>query len=304
MPTDPVRFEAPDVRKRKTVDLVDHDPRVPWLGLKSGVAYEGLCSNRRCPTQSVNVMTGNLPGETICNMGHGKFRPNEDLHYKQIVCPACDTPFVPTRFFFQHCSAKINYCIVGDHPSVTTLSEDRPYKSRVFGQRGVHVVYSLLVIEVEEPNAFPERDELDLLTYNYNEIRSVRRSVVLEKPNKYLKHNNSWLHFMWRKRQEYMDPADISYTQDSISSKFQCGRLVKRTKEMLESKALDVVEIPEIRVFLWNDRWHSEDNRRLWAFKTAGLTSVPVQVVQIGSVNSRKFTTENRGASIRMRGAW
>lgn len=296
MPTDPVRFEAPDVRKRKTVDLVAEDPQVPtpWLRLSPGVAYEGLCSNRRCPTQSVNLIRVAPPGKTICNMGFGKFRPNEDLHYKQIVCPACNTPFVPTRFFFQRCSAKINYCIVGDHPSVTTMSEDRHDKSRVFGQPGINVLYSMLVIEVEKPNAFPERDELDLLTYN--EIRS----VGLGEPNKY---NNLLLDLMFRNRKKYMDPADISYTQDSISSKFQCGRLVKRTMEMLASKALDILAIPEIRVFLWDGQWHSEDNRRLWAFKTAGLTSVPVQVVQKESVDPRKFTTENRGASIRMRGA-
>jgi len=298
MPTDPVRFEAPDVRRRQTVDLVDEDPQVPapWLRVSPGVAYEGLCSNSRCNIQSVNVLKGVPPALTMCNMGFGKFRPNEDLHYKQIICPACKAPFVPTRFFFHCCSAKINYCIAGDHPSVTTMSEDRPYKSRVFGQRGVHVVYSMLVIEVEKPNAFPERDELDLLTYN--EIRA----FVLEEPNKY---NNSWLDLMLRRnRKKYMNPADISYTQDSISNKFQCGRLVKRTMEMLASKALDILAIPEIRVFQWNGQWHSEDNRRLWAFKTAGLTSVPVQVVQMGSVDPRKFTTENRGASIRMRGAW
>lgn len=85
MPTDPVRFEAPDVRKRKTVDTVENDPRTPWLGLTPGVAYEGLCSNPRCPTQSVNVIRGHLPALTMCNMGFGKFRPNEDLHYKQII---------------------------------------------------------------------------------------------------------------------------------------------------------------------------------------------------------------------------
>lgn len=152
----------------------------------------------------------------------------------------------------------------------------------------------MLVIEVEKPNAFQEKDELDLLTYN--EIRS----VGLGEPSKY---NNLLLDFMFRNRKKYMDPADISYTQDSISSKFQCGRLVKRTMEMLASKALDILKIPEIRVFLWDGQWHSEDNRRLWAFKTAGLTSVPVQVVQKESVDPRKFTTENRGASIRMRGA-
>ena len=292
MPADPVRFEAPDVRKRKTVDLVDNDPSTPWLGLAPGVAYEGLCSNRRCPTQSVNVMTGAPPGQTMCKMGFGKFRPNEDLHYKQIVCPACDTPFAPTQFYFQECSAKINYCIAGDHPSVTTMSEDRPYKSRVFGQRGVRVVYSMLVIEVEKPNAFPERDELDLLTFNEFRLRS----VILEE--------NSWLDYMRRNRKKYMNPGDISYTQDSISSKFQCGRLVKQTMQKLASKTLDILEIPEIRVFLWDGQWHSEDNRRLWAFKTAGLTSVPVKVVQKESVDPRKFTTEDRGASIRMRGAW
>eukprot|EP00434_Breviolum_minutum_P030543 symbB.v1.2.027012.t1/scaffold2631.1/size74421/7 len=293
MPTDPVRFEAPDVRKRKTVDTVENDPSTPWLGLTPGVAYEGLCSNSRCNIQSVSVMTGLPPAMTMCNMGFGKFRPNEDLHYKHIICPACQAPFVATRFFFQHCSAKINYCIAGDNPSVTTLSEDRVYKSRVFGQRGVHVVYSMLVIEVEEPNAFPEGDELDL--FSYNEIQS----VDLWAPNMY----NSLLHFMCPNWKKYMNPADIFYTQDSISSKFQCGKLVKRTMELLASRSLDILEIPLIRVFLWDGRWHSQDNRRLWAFKTAGLTSVPVQVVQKESVKSSKLTTENRGASIRMRGA-
>lgn len=87
-----------------------------------------------------------------------------------------------------------------------------------------------------------------------------------------------------------MNPCEIFYIQDSIGNRFQCGRSVRKTMQELQ-KGLDVSEI----------RWHTEDNRRLWCFRAAGLSSVPVKRIERSRVDPRKFTTRNGGTSIVMR---
>ena len=104
----------------------------------------------------------------------------------------------------------------------------------------------------------------------------------------------------------YMNPANIRFSQDTISKYFSdrtttVGTMVTK----LKTKQLKVSEIPAIRIFpaKWiidyrekfykvsdenveklkqeiknteYEIWFSIDNRRLYAFKEAGLTSVPV----------------------------
>jgi len=105
-----------------------------------------------------------------------------------------------------------------------------------------------------------------------------------------------------RRNTQDANPKEILYIQDSISNRFQCGRRVVETMEKLRDGRLSANEIPPIRIFQWNGGWHSEDNRRLWAFKAAGLTSVPVKVIDSCAMDKRKFTTRDNGLSVKMRG--
>merc|ERR1712032_158761 len=97
-----------------------------------------------------------------------------------------------------------------------------------------------------------------------------------------------------------MDPSTICYCQDSISNRFQCGRRLPETRDKLVAKAITVHDIPTIRVFPWQGKWFTEDNRRLWTFKSAGLRSVPVKLTQFSDVRPQKLTTTNSGRSIRV----
>ena len=287
-----VRFACPDVR----VSYVENtrftqigDPH--WLVVEPGLAYLGTCKNLSCPATI-----------TVCNMEMGKHRPNEDYCYSQIRCPACQTPFQPECFYFQHCSAKINFCFEGSVPDELRVSEDRDLKSRVLGKRGQVAVYNLLVIEVDRPGTYEDDGTLDAkYTFALDRMLAHARNLSTAsttgstpKQQPIAPTPQSW------QRPNMLNPQDIRYVQDSISSRFMCGRRVVETMNQLLT-GLSVDLIPTIRVFPWNGHWHSEDNRRLWAFKKAGLKAVPVRYVDKSSVDSRKFTTRDGGLTIRMR---
>ena len=234
-------------------------------------------------------------GTTVCNMQFGKHRPNEDFCYKQIRCPGCQTTFQPECFYFQRCSAKVNFCINGLEPDELCVSEDRHCKSRVFGKRGKVALYNMLVIEVDQPGTYQDDRALD-------EIQTVECSLALRDVSDAGRASASFLTLaMSCMRPRELNPQEIRYVQDSISSKFQCGRRVADTMNQLLSGLLSIHSIPTIRVFQWNGHWYSQDNRRLWAFKKAGLKSVPVRYVDKSSVDERKFTTRDAGQTIRMR---
>merc|ERR1712007_337024 len=99
-----------------------------------------------------------------------------------------------------------------------------------------------------------------------------------------------------------VDPQKINFIQDSISNRFQCGRSVRDTMEKLRDGRLLATVLPIIRVFERRGKMYSEDSRRLWAFKEAGLTSVPAKLTNKGAVDSRKFTSTNGGTRVKMRG--
>lgn len=214
-----------------------------------------------------------------------------------MICPECDSLFEPDCYIFLQCSAKINFCI-GESADQISLSEDREDKARQLGQRGERVNYEMLVIEVERPGTFPNRDSLevrDTLEGAVAQFRSffelaLEQAYQLYSPTKRMK----------TEADTKMNPCEIFYIQDSIGNRFQCGRSVCKTMQELQ-KDLDVSEIPTIRVSGWNGRWHTEDNRRLWCFRAAGLSSVPVKRIEGSRVDPRKFTTRNGKTSIVMR---
>ncbi|EGK14135.1 hypothetical protein HMPREF9374_0394 [Desmospora sp. 8437] len=109
----------------------------------------------------------------------------------------------------------------------------------------------------------------------------------------------------------FVDPGDVRFTQDSI--KYQFGDKSGTVDDLikgLKSGKINPRDIPPIRIFEMNGKIYSLDNRRLYAFKQAGL-EVPYEIAdprvvrkQIGTpenMNGWKFTTPNDGQSIRLR---
>lgn len=106
-----------------------------------------------------------------------------------------------------------------------------------------------------------------------------------------------------------LNPLDIYFCQDTISSKFRirCRHSNKRIGETLDELCegrLSIYHIPTISVMKKNGKWFTADNRRLWVFRElerlGKCESVPVNLID--DIPYDKFTTENGGASVEVRG--
>lgn len=105
-----------------------------------------------------------------------------------------------------------------------------------------------------------------------------------------------------------LNPSEIRYSQNSISSDFthHPGDLDDMISD-LRSGRLSVHSIPTIEVVLKDYCYYVlSGNRRLYCFKAASLTSVPVTLRQLSDPNvkatfDKRFTTKNNGLSIHLR---
>ena len=105
-----------------------------------------------------------------------------------------------------------------------------------------------------------------------------------------------------------MDPQDIRYTQNSISSRFGDERLVDDMIKGLKNGSITPDDVPAIRIFKGDDGYvYSLDNRRLYAFKKAGMREINAELVDTTDIKiikeiRKKFHPINHGRSIRVRG--
>ncbi|CAE8651112.1 unnamed protein product [Polarella glacialis] len=100
-----------------------------------------------------------------------------------------------------------------------------------------------------------------------------------------------------------LDIAEIFYSQDSILPKFRDERALAQMERELRLGEKTVAEIPTITVVSSNGRYYSVDNRRLYVFKRVfGSGRIPVQIGRNDQRFQAKFTTDNGGTSVRVRG--
>lgn len=171
---------------------------------------------------------------------------------------------------------------MNESPDEISLSEDSKDKARQLGKRGKTALYEMLIMEVAHPGIFPDLDSLDTITeYGESECESDSADE-------------------WEENLE-MSPEQIYFTHNSVANRFRCGRSIHETVERLKRKNICAYDFPEITVFQRDGKWHSLDNRRLWCFKEAGLTSVPVRHIDASKAAERKFTTTNGGESVVVR---
>lgn len=104
-------------------------------------------------------------------------------------------------------------------------------------------------------------------------------------------------------------PSEIFYSQDSIMNRFgdytmHGNTYIGETLDQLLQGHCNVNNIPTITVVNKYGKWYTSDNRRLWVFRKAEeigfLETIDVSVSSY--LNGNKFTTENGGTSIRVRG--
>jgi hypothetical protein len=103
----------------------------------------------------------------------------------------------------------------------------------------------------------------------------------------------------------YRDPLKIRYSQNNIKSKFSNGSTIKELTNGLKSGKIKPEDIPPIRLIKKDGKWFSIDNRRLKAFKDAGVnvrTRKATKNEIADAIKKKKFSTTNDGSSIRVRG--
>jgi len=105
---------------------------------------------------------------------------------------------------------------------------------------------------------------------------------------------------------EYANPKNIRYTQDSINGKFKDKSSILKLINGLKNGSISPDSIPPIRVYVKNGKIYSVDNRRLFAFKEAGvkvkITRISKEEWKYQTETLKKFTTQNDGVSVRVRG--
>jgi hypothetical protein len=100
-----------------------------------------------------------------------------------------------------------------------------------------------------------------------------------------------------------MDPNQVRFSQDSISFRLSEGQTINDLAEGLRSGQIQVEEIPPLRLVEKRELLFTLDNRRLEAFRRAGI-AIPWRMATPEEANREKwkFTTTNEGISVRIRG--
>lgn len=100
-----------------------------------------------------------------------------------------------------------------------------------------------------------------------------------------------------------IDPAVVRFSQSSISRNFSSGGAIEDLAAGLRNGSVNPANIPPIRLVEREGNLFTLDNRRLWSFQQAE-TPVPFRMATPQEVANEawKFTTQNGGTSIRVRG--
>lgn len=77
-------------------------------------------------------------------------------------------------------------------------------------------------------------------------------------------------------KETHLSPWEISFSETSVPAHFADGCSLWKTISDLEKNILDPTKFPPIRVVRKDKRWISLDNRRLFVFQNAAISSIPV----------------------------
>ncbi|KAK3610017.1 hypothetical protein CHS0354_032363 [Potamilus streckersoni] len=101
-----------------------------------------------------------------------------------------------------------------------------------------------------------------------------------------------------------LKPSEIYFSQDTIKNCFDHYGTIGSVLDKIYEGTMSIQLIPKISVCQKDGKWFTVDNRRLWIFqqleKLGKCSEIDVQVTY--SIPDNKFTTENGGASVTVRG--
>src|SRR5438094_231963 len=100
-----------------------------------------------------------------------------------------------------------------------------------------------------------------------------------------------------------MSPFDVRFSQKSIRFRFADGQTIDDLAEALRSGRIMPQDVPVLRLVEKDGLLFTLDNRRLEAFRRAGV-EIPWRMAPSEeiAVEAWKFTTANQGASVKVRG--
>ena len=104
-----------------------------------------------------------------------------------------------------------------------------------------------------------------------------------------------------------LKPSDIYFTHSIISDKFTgCGKFINQTLNEVINGSTSIDDIPTIKVFYTQEngiiKYFSENNRRLWLFKTLeSLGKVDTVPVRLEKTNNKKYIKNTYSLKAKMR---
>jgi hypothetical protein len=100
-----------------------------------------------------------------------------------------------------------------------------------------------------------------------------------------------------------MDPNQVRFSQSSISYWLGEGETIDDLAEGLRTGKIRPQEVAPLRLVEKEGHFYTLDNRRLEAFRRAGV-SIPWRMATLEETATEKwkFTTTNHGVSVRIRG--
>jgi hypothetical protein len=100
-----------------------------------------------------------------------------------------------------------------------------------------------------------------------------------------------------------MDPKRVRFSQGSISFRFRDGRTIADLAEALKSGQVQPEDVPPLRLVEKDGEYYTLDNRRLPAFRRAGM-ALPWRLATDEEIanDAIKFTTRNGRLSVKVRG--
>jgi hypothetical protein len=103
--------------------------------------------------------------------------------------------------------------------------------------------------------------------------------------------------------QHAMDPTSVRFSQSSINYRFRDGSTIDDLADALRSGRVRAEDIPPLRLVEREGLTFTLDNRRLEAFRRAGV-AIPWRMATPEEITAElwKFTTTNGGVSVRIRG--
>jgi hypothetical protein len=100
-----------------------------------------------------------------------------------------------------------------------------------------------------------------------------------------------------------MEPKEVRFSQRSVSFQFRDGSTIDDLAQGLQAGRILPSDVPPLRLVERNGLLFTLDNRRLEAFRRAGV-NLPWRMATEEEIaaDSWKFTTTNQGISVRVRG--